>query len=311
MSTAHTDREPLAPPRIEELGAGLYAYIQPDGSWFINNTGFLVSRTGVVCVDGCATERRTRAFLESVAGVTLLPVRTLVNTHSHADHVTGNALFSSATIVGHEGTRTAMLEATARPGGVWEPFDPGNLPLTPPFLTYRDGLTVWVDDLRCELRHVGMPAHTTNDSYLWVPSRKILYAGDLVFNGGTPFCLSGSVTGLIRVLAEQIIPLEPELIVPGHGDLCGPEVFGPILAYLQLVEQVAQAGIAAGIGPLEAARETNLGHFAAWTDSERIVGNLHRAYAELRGTPLTPHDNLAALKNMVAYNGGQPLTCLA
>jgi cyclase len=311
MSTAHSDHEPLAPPRVEDLGGGLYAYIQPDGSWFINNTGFLVSRTGVVCIDGCATERRTRALLESVSDVTALPVRTLLNTHSHADHVTGNALFASATIVAHEGTRSTMLESPPLPSGVWEPFETGSLPVTPPFLTYRDGLTVWVDDLRCELRHVEMPAHTTNDSYLWIPSRKVLYSGDLVFNGGTPFCLSGSVTRTIRVLTEQIVPLDPELIVPGHGNLCGPEVFAPTLAYLRLVEQVARAGIAAGVGPLEAARETDLGQFAEWTDSERIVGNLHRAYADIRGTALTPIETLAALRDMVVYNGGRPLTCLA
>jgi cyclase len=313
VSTTHTEHGPLAPPRVEDLGGGLYAYIQPDGSWFINNTGFLVSTTGVICVDGCATARRTRDFLAAVSTTTSLPVRTLVNTHSHPDHVTGNALFSSATIIAHEETRAGMLAnlALAGAGGFWEPFDPGSLPMTLPFLTYRDGVSLWVDDLLCEVRHVGMAAHTTNDSIVWVPSRRVLYAGDLVFNGGTPFCLTGSVVGTIRVLTEQILPLEAQLIVPGHGDLCGPEAIGPIVDYLRLIVDVAGAGIAAGVTPLEAARETDLGPYAAWTDTERIVGNLHRTYAELQGRDFGPLDAIAALTDMVAYNGGRPLTCLA
>ena len=63
---------------------------------------------------------------------------------------------------------------------------------------------------------------------------------------------------------------------------------------------------------LNAARDTDLGRFADWPDPERIVGNLHRAYAELDGTPRGgPIDIMAALADMVTYNGGKPLTCLA
>ena len=69
---------------------------------------------------------------------------------------------------------------------------------------------------------------------------------------------------------------------------------------------------AAGVAPLEAARETDLGRYAAWPDAERIVGNLHRAMAELGGLPRGGSvDVVAALMDMVAYNGGAPLTCLA
>jgi cyclase len=66
------------------------------------------------------------------------------------------------------------------------------------------------------------------------------------------------------------------------------------------------------VTPLAAARDTDLGRFAGWADPERIVGNLHRACAELAGLPRgAPIDVPAALADMVAYNGGAPLTCLA
>jgi cyclase len=75
---------------------------------------------------------------------------------------------------------------------------------------------------------------------------------------------------------------------------------------------VAQDSRAAGVPPLQAARETDLGRFAGWADAERLVGNLHRARAELDGAPRGgPIDVVAALADMVAYNGGVPLTCRA
>src|SRR4051794_819190 len=87
---------------LEEVSDGVFAYVQPDGSWMINNTGFLVGRDGVSAIDACSTERRTRDLLTTIGGVTSAPVRTLVNTHHHPDHTAGNGLFTGATIVAHE-----------------------------------------------------------------------------------------------------------------------------------------------------------------------------------------------------------------
>ena len=142
----------------------------------------------------------------------------------------------------------------------------------------------------------------------------MLFAGDLLFNGGTPFLLSGSVLGAIDVLETFLRPLGARTIVPGHGPVGGPELIDEVLGYLRFVRNLAQQGRDAGVAPLELARGTDLGRYAEWSDRERIVGNLHRAYADLavpveaRGGPI---DFLGALGDMVAYNGGRPLTCLA
>jgi cyclase len=300
-------------PTVQEVGDGLFAYVQPDGSWMVNNTGFLVGPDGVTSIDTCSTELRTRTYLEAVAGVTPRPVRTLLNTHSHPDHTAGNGLLPGAAIVAHELARTEMIAlGQGEPPGIWQEFDSGELPFAPPFLTFRDELTLWSRDRRCEVRHVGGPAHTNGDVVVWVPDSSVLYAGDLLFNGGTPFLMSGSVAGAVRVLEEVVRPLGARTIVPGHGPVCGPEVIDEVLAYLRFVLDVAGRAREAGLSPLDAARETDLGRFAAWTDRERIVGNLHRAMAELDGAaPGSPLDFLAVLRDMVTYNGGRPLTCLA
>jgi len=311
MSASHETA--VGPPRIEEVSAGVFAYIQPDGTWWINNTGFLVGRRGVVSVDACSTVRRTRAYLDAIATVTPAPVRTLVNTHHHGDHTFGNFLFDGATIVGHEGTRDASL-AAGQPFSApfWTDVEWGDVLIEPPFLTFAEGVTLWSDDLRVEVRYVGMPAHTTNDSIVWLPDRGVLFCGDLLFNGGTPFLLQGSVAGAIRVLEEVVRPLEATTIVPGHGPVAGPETIERVLGYLRFVQDAARAGRSAGLTPLQTALELDLGPYADLLDAERIVGNLHRAYAELDGFELgTGVDPAAALTDMVAYNGGRPLSCYA
>ncbi len=311
-STTHDITTP-GRPRVEEVSQGVHAYIQPDGTWWINNTGFLVGSRGVVSVDACSTERRTRAYLSAIAQVTPLPVRTLVNTHHHGDHTFGNYLFSGATIVAHEGTREGVKQ-WGKPfdAPVWTPVEWGDIELEPPFLTYKDEVTLWVDDLRCEVRQVGTAAHTTNDSILHIPERKLLFSGDLLFNGGTPFLLQGSISGAIEVLEHVVAPLGATTIVPGHGPVAGPELVGQVLSYLRFVQNTAREAKSAGLSPLAAAREVDLGEFADLRDAERIAGNLHRAYAELDGAaPGARIDVMAAISDMIAYNGGRPLSCFA
>lgn len=303
------------PGRLEEVADGVFAYVQPDGSWMVNNTGFLVARDGVTAVDACSTERRTKAFLDTVADVARLPVRTLVNTHHHPDHTAGNGLLPGATIVAHDNAREEMRAlGVPRNTGIWTDVDYGDLRLALPFLTFADRLTLWADELRCELLFAGQPAHTTNDIVVWIPEHSVLFAGDLVFNGGTPFLLSGSVLGAIDVLENFLRPLGAQTIVPGHGPVAGPEVIDDVLGYLRFVRDTAEQGRAAGLSPLEAASSVSLGRYADWSDAERIVGNLHRAYADLSG-PAGQHGGPVnipgALAEMVVYNGGRPLTCRA
>jgi cyclase len=99
----------------------------------------------------------------------------------------------------------------------------------------------------------------------------------------------------------------------GHGPAFGDqEPIDDTLDCLRFVLDVAAGCRDAGVAPLQAARDTDLGRFAAWPDAERVVGNRHRVCAELDGTPRGGSiDIAAALADMVAHNGGAPLTCLA
>lgn len=108
----------------------------------------------------------------------------------------------------------------------------------------------------------------------------------------------------------MVAPIPARIIVPGHGRPCGRDLIDTTVSYLRFVLDAAGAGIAAGLSPLATARQTDLGDYAGWLDSERIVGNLHRAYHDLDEAHAEP-DLFAALTDMVSYNGGRPLSCHA
>lgn len=313
MTSAHIpEHAEVPPPQLEEVSPGIFGYIQLDGSWGLNNTGFIVGRDGVVVIDTCFTERRSRWFYDAVrrtAGDRA--IRTLINTHHHGDHTHGNYVFlPAATIIGHEKCREEVIAAGLATKGLFPGVDWGEIVVAPPVVTFQDRLNVYVDDLRVELMFVG-PAHTTNDIVAWIPERRVLFTGDVVFNQGTPFAMMGSIAGWLEAL-ERLKALDVATVVPGHGPVCGPEVFGEVADYLRLVQDAARKGFEAGHTPLETAYETDLGRFAGLLDRERLVGNLHRAFSELRGEPRgAPLDMAAVVPEMVQYNGGQMPRCLA
>jgi cyclase len=314
MSSLNTDIAKPGRPILEEVSPGIFSYVQPDGTWWINNTGFLLGPQGVISIDTCSTRRRTQAYAEAIGTVTSEPVRAVINTHHHGDHTFGNCVFPSAAIIAHERTRAEAI-AFGPPAKLpfWDGPDCRELTFDPPFITYTDQIALHAGDLRAEVRHVGLAAHTTNDSIVWIPERSVLFGGDLIFNGGTPFLLMGSVAGSIQVLENVIRPLGAQITVPGHGPVFRDQApLEATLDYLRFVTEEAARWHRAGLSPLEAAQRTDLGRFADWPDAERLVGNFHRAYAELEGAPPgAPIDTGRALGDMVAYNGGAPLTCLA
>ena len=316
MSTEQIpDGAVLPDPEIVEVSAGVFGYIQHDGSWCLNNPAFVDAGGQVIAIDACATERRTRAFRAEIERLSANPVRTLVNTHAHLDHTFGNYLFADdAVIVGHANCRAEILrDAPSLPATAQQMFpsvDFGAIEVVAPSLTFEDRLSLYAGDLELQLIYVS-PAHTNTDAVVWLPQRRVLIAGDIIFHGGTPFALMGSVAGWLDAL-DRLRELPIETVIPGHGPVCDASVLDDVGDYLRFVQGAAQAGHDGGATPLEVARDLDLGRFGEWTDGERIVGNLHRAYSEVRGEPRGAQiDTTAAFGEMLAYNGNQPLRCLA
>ncbi len=300
---------------LEQVAPGVFAYVQPDGSWMINNTGVVTGDDGAgLMVDTTSTEARNRALFAAVGGVAPGRLRALVNTHHHGDHTFGNWLAPADTpVVGHAHAREDQLAAGLLAAHVLTGPDYGHLEVRPPDVTFTGAMTLYLGERAVELHAVG-PAHTRGDVVVRLPAERVVFAGDIAFAGGQPFLAEGSVAGYPRALAA-LRALEPEVLVPGHGPVCrGAEVtrlLDDLAGYAAFVDATAREGHAAGWSPLETARRHADNPYAAWQESERLVGNLHRARAELDGRPLGERLPLADIwPDMVEFHGG-PIGCRA
>ncbi|GHH40043.1 cyclase [Streptomyces umbrinus] len=297
-----------APGRLEELADGVFAYIQPDGGWCVSNAGILLEPGrggGPVLVDTAATHERARAMRTALGGLTPESPRLIVNTHFHGDHTFGNAVLAGpgTVVVAHERTRSEMAAAGLGLTGLWPDVEWGGIELMLPDLTYRQGLTLHQGERRIELIHPG-PAHTTNDTLVWLPEERVLFAGDVVLPGCTPFVLMGSVAGSLATL-ELLRKLDPLTVVGGHGPVSGPEALTRTEEYFHWLTELAAEGRAAGLTPLQLARERGPGPYGDLRDPERLPANLHRAYSELAGEELGHAlDVVSVFGEMVEYNGG-------
>ncbi|MFV2022773.1 MBL fold metallo-hydrolase [Micromonospora sp. LOL_023] len=293
-------------PTLDAVADQVYAYVQPDGGWCLNNAGVVIGETDAVVIDTAATARRSRQLRNAIAGLTDIVPRIVVNTHFHGDHTFGNFAFApEAIVVAHELARSEMALADLGLAALWPDVEWGDIRIKLPVVTYRDQMTLHVGERRLELFHPG-PAHTITDTVVWIPDGGVLFAGDIVMNGATPFCLMGSVTGSLRSI-ERLRALSARVVVPGHGPVGGPELLDQTEEYLRWIQSLARAGLRAGRTPLQTAREAELGTFADLLDAERIVANLHRAYAEEQGaSPGAELNVLAVFQEMVEHHGGLP-----
>jgi cyclase len=300
---------------LEELAPGVFAFVQPDGGWMVNNCGVVTDGSGdVLLVDTTSTEKRNRALLAEVAGLAPGGPRLAVNTHHHPDHTYGNGFLPSrTTIIGHhlcrEGVIRAGLKATEELVA-----DYGDLVVRPPDVTVSSDLSLYLGDFPVELQVMG-PAHSTHDIGVWLPEQKVFFAGDLAFSGGHPIFLEGSLSGY-RNAVRRMRSLAPVALLPGHGPACRGDEVGRVLdaleEYTDWIEDVARTSYASGLTPLEAAQKAAGGPFVDWPEAERVVCNLHRAYVELdrEYEPPIPLRIPALWPEMVALNGG-PIVCHA
>ena len=187
-----------------------------------------------------------------------------------------------------------MLRSFARLLGDW---DFAGIELTPPTTLLDERLELDLDGVRVELLWVG-PAHTAGDVIVHLPAERVVFTGDVLFRLCTPIGWEGTFAGWNAAL-ERIVALDPAVVVPGHGPLCGVEGPREMQAYLRYVRAEARRSFDAGLPALEAARRLDLGPYAGWTEPERVLFNVERAYREFRGEPYdAPIDVTALFRGM-------------
>lgn len=289
---------------LEDLGNGLYAWMQPDGSWGWSNAGFVRDGEASLLVDTLFDEPLTAIMLAAIrdaTGIAPDDIGCLVNTHANGDHTHGNALVAQAEVIASAAaaremaelppTALAQLKAAGAAGALGEaglffaeifaPFDFTKARGRAPTRTFERRLDLRVGDKAVELHMLG-PAHTAGDVLVWVPADRTVFTGDLLFIGGTPVMWAGPVGNWLAA-CDRILELDALNVVPGHGPMTAAAGVRSVQEYLRFVDQEARLRFDAGMEVEQAALDIALGEYRHWLDAERIAVNVDSLYREYRG----------------------------
>jgi len=306
-----------------EVAPHVHAVLQAEGGLGASNSGF-VDRGGGLVVDSFWDLPRTRELCSLYASVNPEPASRLLNTHHNGDHCWGNQLFAEAgaEIIGHRecaarfGTESPELMAALADGEGVPPdlaefsrslrrFDFHGIALTPPTTLLETDTTIDLEGTRVDLLYLG-PAHTAGDTAAHLPDEGVLFTGDVLFNQCTPIGWEGSFANWTDAL-QRLADLEPAVVVPGHGPVCGVAELLEMKAYLEYVYEEARTCYEAGLSTIAAAHKIELGRFGGWEEPERIAFQLDRAYREFEGRPWdAPIDITKVFSETAALRGQLP-----
>ncbi len=289
-SQADLEEKPVT---FDELGDGLYAYTAEGDP----NTGVIVGDDGVMVIDTQATPVMAQGVIERIRQVTDKPIKYVVLSHYHAVRVLGAAAYRADHIIASRDTYDLIVER----GQQDYDSEVGRFPrlfqsvetvpgLTWPSIVFEKSLTLFMGKREVRILQLGR-GHTKGDTVVWLPKEKVMFAGDLVEYGATPYTGDAYLREWPQTLAN-LRALGPEKLVPGRGAaLKTPqEVEAGIAgtqAFLTQMYQSVAAGVAKGQPLKDIYRETFARlepEFGNWVIFEHCMPfDVTRAYDEASG----------------------------
>ena len=217
---------PLQPVPVKVGGSGYYVLGQgglatPANQGYNSNAGFVVTADGVVVIDALGTVPLGEALIAAIRKVTAQPIRRVIVTHYHADHVYGLQAFKAigADIWAHAGGRAYLegeaamrLEQRRRDLAPWVDERTRVVPADR-WLAGND--TFRLGGLTFDLIHLG-PAHSPEDLVVVVREEQMIFSGDIIFTGRIPFVGEADSKRWLQTM-DRLIALQPKLMVTGHG----------------------------------------------------------------------------------------------
>jgi glyoxylase-like metal-dependent hydrolase (beta-lactamase superfamily II) len=190
---------------------------------FISNAAFVVTDDGVVVIDALGSPTLAEELIAEIRRVTLQPIRHVIVTHYHADHIYGLQAFKAvgATVIAHTSGRdyinadSARLRLEASRQELFPWIDQKTRVVAADRWLEQEETLLRVGSFDFRIRHVG-PAHTPEDLVVFLPTRGVLFAGDLAFRGRIPFVGQADSGRWIQSL-NRLLDLKPQLVITGHG----------------------------------------------------------------------------------------------
>lgn len=204
---------------LHQLGPGIWAAIALPGSHAGSNAGFIVGDDAVLVVDSFEDPAAAQALLQVIRGKTQLPVRYLVNTHYHLDHVAGNGVYQAAGAVILAQRNVRAWERTENMKFFGDKITPARRQMVQsyvlPSVVYRQGIEVHLGKRTVVVRV--LPGHTGGDSVVMVPDAKVVFTGDLFWNHSLPNLIDADTRAQIQSNATLVQDYPDATFVPGHG----------------------------------------------------------------------------------------------
>jgi cyclase len=226
---------------LTKIADGVYSYVDEKNpsplTSFGANAGIIIGRDGIVVVDTLISAKEAKKFIGDIKAVSDKPIRYVVNTHDHLDHVLGNSEFAKqgATIVAQAETKAAMVKngdgllQRAKYFGLSDEVMSGTIVVVPS-LTFTDAMEIDLGDRKVEVIHAG-PSHTGGSSIVYAPDSKTLFAGDILFTNYHPNMRDGDIQGWVKAL-DMIASMDAANIIPGHGPLSTKKDVAEMKSYL-------------------------------------------------------------------------------
>jgi quinoprotein relay system zinc metallohydrolase 2 len=266
---------------------GELAMTSPANAGDIANLGVIIGRDGVAVVDTGGSVEVGQALLAAIREVTDKPIRYVINTHEHPDHIFGNAAFAgTVTFVGHHNLPTEMekrgefyLHSFREALG---PEAIGRVLIVTPTLLVTDEETLDLGDRRLRLTAWSPPAHTDCDLTVLDETTGVLFAGDLVFLQHVPV-VDGSLPGWLSVL-PRLAKLPAKIVVPGHGRTVAPwpQALDDERRYLTVLAEDTRRLIAAGVPLAQAVSQIGVSERGRWAlFDDYNARNATAAFSEL------------------------------
>jgi len=208
-------------PEFRKLAKDVYAFLQPPLIWY-SSAGVIIGDRDVIVVDSLTNAAMTQSLRAEIRRVTDKPIRFLINTHSHADHVYTNHLFPEATVIStHRGRQ--KTEANQKVQGkhdallarLFSDVDLKGGRYTLQDMSFSGSLFFYQGEREVRMLELGV-GHSESDVVVHLPGEKIVFCGDVFMNGVTPLPGEGHVTQTIANY-KAIEALEADIYVAGHG----------------------------------------------------------------------------------------------
>ena len=277
----------------QSLGEGIYCFFGAPEAMNTTNNGNMVNTcyvdmgTGWLVVDSGPTYNYAKEAHAAMDAIKPMPVTHVVNTHVHDDHWLGNGYYlkHGATVLGSEGfEKTSTKEPTRMQSRISAEAYEGTHPALPNEYVATNRMIPSGKDEVIELRLLPTAAHTAGDMMLYLPQRRALFAGDLVFNDRIPSLRDGDINGWIAAL-EAIAGMELNIIVGGHGSRTDKKALNFTLEYLKALKAGVMAVIDEGGGIDDAVEQVTLQEYQGVAMYDALhKNNVNKAFRTLEWT---------------------------